>query len=111
MPGHESLGAEARALLEVLSTRLEQAAQPTPDPVPDSVPDSAPGQHDSTRCTGCPICAGLTYLKDHRELSNQLAQGALLIVTALRQYLDNSGTGGADTSRPTPATVQHIDIS
>ena len=103
MADHENLASEARALLDVLSLRLEQAAQP-----------SAPaGPHDSTRCTGCPICATLTYLKEHRELSTQRAQGTLLIVTALRQYLDNSAPDGDNGGPRTPAstTVQHIDIS
>lgn len=101
--GHENLGAEARALLDVLSSKLEQAAEPTP------VSGTAE-PHDSIRCTGCPICAALTYLKEHRELSTQLAAGALLIVTALRQYLDHSGSAGSPSPQP-PATVQHIDIT
>lgn len=106
MPGHDSLSAEARALLEVLEHKLGTAA---------ATPPAA--EHDSVRCTGCPICVALTYLKDHRELSAQLAQGALLIVAALRQYLDQPGAPRS-TAHPTPggptapsATVQHIDIS
>jgi hypothetical protein len=98
---HENLGAEARALLDVLSHRLEQAAQPA----------SAAELHDGTRCTSCPICAALAYLKEHRELSTQLAQGALLIVTALRQYLDNSATGTGPASKPASTAVQHIVIN
>jgi hypothetical protein len=96
---HETLGAEARALLDVLSEKLEQAAQPTGE------------THDPTRCTSCPICAAMTYLKEHRELSTQLAQGALLVVSALRQYLDHPTGGGAPTGRPASNTVQHIDIT
>lgn len=105
MVGHDSLGAEARALLDVLTERLESAAG-TADTAP-STPTAGEPPHN-VRCTGCPICAGLTYLREHRELSTQLAQGALLIVAALRQYLDSPAAGGPT---PTPSAVQHIAIS
>lgn len=94
--GTGNLSAEAKALLDVLAARLEAAAQP-----------GAPAHGE--RCTGCPICAAITYLKEHRELSGQLASGALLIVGALRQYLDHAPTGTSPS--PTREPVQHIDIT
>ena len=48
----------------------------------------------------------MTYLDDHRDLAAQLAQGGLLIVGALRQYLDQPATTAA-----APESVQRIDIS
>jgi hypothetical protein len=94
MPGHDSLANEAGALLDVLATRLQTAAERDP-------------AHERERCTGCPICVGLTYLDSHGELSAQLAHGALVIVNALRSYL-NVSAASADV--PTAEPVQHIDI-
>jgi hypothetical protein len=96
MVAHESLAKEASALLEVIAAKLEKTA-------------SSEQPHDRQRCTGCPVCVALTYLDDHRDVAAQLAQGGLLIVEALRQYLDQpaAGTAPAATSEP----VQHIDIT
>ena len=93
MPGHDTLAKEAVALMDALTVRLEKTAAAEP--------------HDVQRCTGCPLCAALTYLDGHRELAAQLAQGALLVLSALRQYLDQPT---AATS-PAPEPVQRIDIS
>ncbi len=108
-PSHQSLGVEARALLDVLADKLRTTAQPADGETP--APPSA-AEHPA-RCTGCPICATLTYLADHRELSAQLAQGALLIVGAVRQYLDQSpGSPTAPSAASPPqASVQRIDIT
>lgn len=96
MAGHDSLAKEASALLEVIAAKLEQRA-------------AGEQSHDRVRCTGCPVCIALTYLDDHRDVAAQLAQGGLLIVGALRQYLEQpaGGTAPAATSEP----VQRIDIS
>lgn len=100
---HGPLAAEAAALLEVIATKLEHAADPAP---------AADADHD-VRCTGCPLCAAMTYLKDHRELSAQVAQGALVIVGALRQYLDQhqDRTPAPTSGPPATSTVHPIDIS
>lgn len=120
MADHQSLGLEARALLEVLAEKLETAAASRggTEAAPDQTPDDAPheqGHPPGTRCTGCPICATLTYLKDHQELSAQLAQGALLIVGAVRQYLEHPSaprsTSSSSSSSPSTAWVQRIDIT
>ncbi len=102
--GHQSLAAEARALLDVVAEKLAAASTP-----------GAPPEPHPTRCTGCPFCAALTYLRDHRELSAQLSQGALLIVGAVRQYLDQPGApvppAHPRPPAPPPASVQRIDIT
>ncbi|MEO5834165.1 MAG: hypothetical protein ABJA16_10480 [Nakamurella sp.] len=119
MADHQSLGVEARALLEVLAEKLETAASrggagAAPDQTPDDA-SHAEGHPSGTRCTGCPICATLTYLKDHQELSVQLAQGALLVVGAVRQYLEQPSaarsTSSSSSSSPSTAWVQRIDIT
>ena len=76
-------------LLDVLADKL-QTASATAGETPGATAAGPPAAEHPARCTGCPICATLTYLADHRELSAQLAQGALLIVGAVRQYLDQS---------------------
>lgn len=102
MADHQSLGVEARALLDVLAEKLESAAAREPGAGTD--PEGHP---PGFRCTGCPLCAAVTYLKDHQELSAQLAQGALLIVGAVRQYLEKPPT----SPDPSQASVQRIDIT
>ena len=114
-PSHQSLGVEARALLDVLADKL-QTASATAGETPGATAAGPPAAEHPARCTGCPICATLTYLADHRELSAQLAQGALLIVGAVRQYLDQSPgspTAPSTASPPAPsqASVQRIDIT
>lgn len=123
---HRSLAVEARALLDVLDAKLQAVTTPLPDtaePAADehdtSEPDTAAADHPP-RCAGCPVCATLTYLADHRELSTQFAQGALLIVGALRQYLEQAPSAQSGHpapsaqsthTAPSPASVQHIDIT
>lgn len=107
MTDHQSLGVEARALLDVLVEKLETtASRETSAPAAPSA-GSAAEHPPGVRCTGCPLCAAVTYLKDHQELSAQLAQGALLIVGAVRQYLEKPST----SPDPSQATVQRIDIT
>ena len=105
--GHQSLAAEARALLDVVAEKLAAAGRVDPA--------AAGADPPPPRCTGCPLCAALTYLRDHRELSAQLSQGALLIVGAVRQYLDQPGAPAPPTHprppAPSPASVQRIDIT
>lgn len=114
MADHQSLAIEARALLDVLAAKLEAASRDAPAA---EAPVDAPGDDHPARCTGCPLCATLTYLHDHRELSAQLAQGALLIVGAVRQYLEQPLAAPAPppaSSRPpdpSRASVQRIDIT
>jgi hypothetical protein len=118
--GHQSLGVEARALLDVLAEKLAAAsrvpADATAAAVPDATVDDGAPPHPP-RCAGCPLCAALTYLSDHRELSAQLAQGALLVVGAVRQYLDHpfpatsAPSSSSPSPAPPPATVQRIDIT
>ena len=117
-PSHQSLGVEARELLDVLAAKLGSASAPA-DKAPADSDATTPAAEHPARCTGCPICAALTYLGDHRELSAQLAQGALLIVGAVRQYLDHpsmspaapTASSAASPSDPSQASVQRIDIT
>ncbi len=104
MADHQSLGVEARALLDAVAEKLQAAAAPAAQPETEPHPPGA-------RCTGCPVCATLTYLKDHQELSAQLAQGALLIVGAVRQYLEHPAAPPSASTSPSTAWVQHIDIT
>ncbi len=108
MTEHGTLAAEASAFLAALSERLEPLASGETDPVAEPAPGQA---HDRFRCTGCPICAVITYAQaDRSELAGQLAQGALLVVNALRGYLEQNRPGKTDT--PPPAgSVQRIDIN
>jgi hypothetical protein len=131
---HQSLGVEARALLDVLAEKLQAAAATVPDLTEPDGSESDGSESEAaadhpTRCAGCPVCATLTYLTDHRELSTQLAQGALLIVGALRQYLEQPPSTPSTPSTPwtrstpttpstqsthtapSPASVQRIDIT
>ena len=110
-PDPQSLGVEARALLDVLAAKLETAARPA-DPTgshPRSAPEPEPPPATAhpPRCTGCPVCVAISYLADHRELSAQLAQGALLIVGAVRQYLDHSPVTSPAPSSIHPALRKH----
>ncbi|WP_111765250.1 hypothetical protein [Nakamurella deserti] len=113
--GHQSLAVEARALLDVLADKLAAAARVPAGADPDTAPADATPPHPP-RCTGCPLCAALNHLADHRELSAQLAQGALLVVGAVRQYLDHpfpppSAPSSSSSPAPSPASVQRIDIT
>ncbi len=109
---HASLATEASLLLTVVADRLEpivqagrdQAADPDPAPTEPAAEQAAEHQP----CTSCPICVLITVVKsDNGEINHKLAEGALLMVNALRGMLTDSAT---KPQSPPANPVQHIDI-
>jgi hypothetical protein len=134
MSGSNSLAAEAEALLDVVADRLrkmtsemtsgrppaapatnpaEPAAASSPtDPAADAATPGGAGGEEF-RCTGCPLCAARSYWHEHPELPNRLVEGALGLVTTLRQHLQTS-TGATSTPSNKSADVFHnqsVDVS
>lgn len=112
---HASLVTEAALLLDVVAEKLEPIVaagreQPSePDPQ-----QPAPAPADEQRpCTSCPICVLITVVKsDNGDINRKLAEGALLMVNALRGMLPDSADPTADSATRSPPAnpVLHIDI-
>lgn len=112
------LGAELRALADVLLDRLEPWLQTLAAPAEDDDgPGSAPGAV-ATTCAWCPVCALVAAVRGERpELGRRLAEQGTGALAALRLLLDEhgahphpSGPAGTTPDAPAPSRVQPITV-
>ncbi len=115
---HASLATEAALLLDVVAEKLEPIVAAGREQPAEPDPPQPADEHRP--CTSCPICVLITVVKsDNGDINRKLAEGALLMVNALRGMIADSTDSKAKPAGPTadsatqspPANpVLHIDI-
>lgn len=118
------LRSEAAQLLDVLADRLaaikHSAAAAEAAAIADDAARPAAGELCPTcgadpgqsSCTGCPLCAAMAALRGERpELSAQLVDGALSIVSGLRSLIGDLPADSADGSRQDQTTAPSNDAT
>ncbi|MFZ2174235.1 MAG: hypothetical protein WAW17_09400 [Rhodococcus sp. (in: high G+C Gram-positive bacteria)] len=117
---HAQLVAELRALAESALDRLEPLLQRAASPraAEDTVPAAAgpdtdpaaagPGTASWSGCTWCPVCAlAAVILGEQHDLVTLLATQASVLVTVLRQILDEHGAHDSpDPGGPPPSGAE-----
>lgn len=92
-----SAAQEASRLLDALSSWLDERGIP-----------SVPIATGSAECRACPICLGLSALRDHHpEVVDQLGRAAEALIAAVRAAVSEHEDQWARATRP---DVEHIDI-